>query len=259
MRRVGAERLVVCGTSVGAEVGHVAEHVVGCAAVFGEVPIEIAGASLGLVVYGKVPYRLRANRKPAFGETRSAAVEVVDGAGDGCAGGPAEFAVLVGDFVHGDGFAAFLVAVEVAAEPGVGVVRGLCADGVALGEVGVVLKLETVAFAVNVAAPVAVVALVVAPVVGVAVFVQVPCVVNLELSPAVVCEVPAHALSEGESVARAEVGVGGAAERCAFAPAFVPDVVNVAGEEVAAPPGRVAGHDAQAVVGVEGVVPVGHP
>ena len=259
VRGVGAEGLVVGGAAVGTDVRHVAEHVVRGAAVFGVVAVQVAGAGLRLVVDRQVPDGLRVDGEPAFRHARGAAVEVVDGSADGDAARPVELAVLVGDFVGGDGLAALVAAVEVAAEPRIGVVGGLGAQRVAFGDVGMVLELEAVAFAVHVAAPVAVVALVVAPVVVVAVLVEVPRMIHLELALAVVGEVPADRLSEREPVARAEVGVGGAAERRAAALALVPDVVDVAGEEVAAPFGGVAGQDAQAVLRIERVVPVRHP
>ena len=156
----------------------------------------------------------------------------------------------------------------------VGEIGGGGVEGVALREVGGVLERDAVAFAVDVAAPVLVVAPVAAPAaVHVAVVVLVPGVVRLELA---VAEAgagelgaaigggtrllpPAERFAEGEAVLRAVVRIGGGAEVGRVRRGLLPEGVVVLREEVAAPARTVAGHDAQAVVRVDGLVPDGQP
>ena len=116
--------------------------------------------------------------------------------------------MVVPQLVHwvGDVFAP--AAEEVVEDVGVREVLRLQAEGVALGEIGLVLNVDAIAFAVHSAAPVAVVVLVVGPVVIVAVVVLVPSAPRLDLALSEVFEVPADGLPAGETVLRAVVDVG---------------------------------------------------
>ena len=69
----------------------------------------------------------------ALWQAGDAGVEVVDGAGDGCACRPDVLAVFVPRLVHGDGLVAVLPAGEVAQVVGVGDVLRHDVHGVALG------------------------------------------------------------------------------------------------------------------------------
>ena len=258
MGGVGAEGLVVGALAVVADVGEVGEGALR-AAVVGGVAVEVSGARLRFVVHREVPDGLRLDRQPAFGETLRAAVEAVDGPAHGAASSPRVLAVVVPQLVHGVGDVFAPAAEEVVEDVGVREVLGLQAECVALGEIGLVLDVDAVAVAVNRAAPVAVVVLVVGPVVLVAVIVLVPCAPSIDLAVSEVLEVPADGLPEGEAVLRAVVEVGGSAESEFVRVALVYDVVHVAGQDVSAPARGVAREEAPAVVGVEGIVPEGDP
>ena len=133
------------------------------------------------------------------------------------------------------------------------------AHRVALGDVGIVVEHDAVAIAVHVAAPVAVAVPVVVPAMLVLVVVHVPGIVRLDLADAEILEVPAQGLAHREPVPGAVVGIGGASEGGAVWLALVYDVIDVSGEDVAAPARRVARHEPEAVVGVQRIVPVRHP
>ena len=163
MLRVGTERLVVGAAAIVADVGRVAIHGVG-RAVFGEVPVQVAGARLGFVVDGPIEDRLRLDGEPAFGQTRRTAVEPVDGTRNGRADGPLVFAMLIPGFVGRDGFATLVMLEEVAHDVRIRERLRTQTEGVALREVRLVLDQHAIAPTFDVAAPMLVVVAMVVPV-----------------------------------------------------------------------------------------------
>ena len=253
------------GVVVGPHARHERKRVRAVAvAVLGRTPRQVADAVLRLVVHRQAEERLRVDVDIDLRQTARQGIELVEPARDLRAEGevvlqmlPEHAAVRVGDELALT--VEHLRADEVVAEVRVGVDRAGDAHHVALGRLPAVREADLVAVAVDVAAPVVAV-----PAVGVAVQVGrvlVPGVVHVELAGAEVAEVPVEVLADGHALLVAEVE----ARRGAKPPGrllvlgVAEEVVGVPRQEVGTPPPRVAGHPAEAAVGVERIVEVGQP
>ena len=235
------------------------------AAVLRVVAVEIADTRLRLVVDGERPDRHRVDVKVELGKPCDAWIEVVQRTRDAHPGGGHALGMLPGEFVGKMGGEGVAVAhhcppQEVMVEVRVAVVRRLDPDRVALGRLGAMLEAETVAVAIHIVAPVAVVPLFrVIPVAVVAARVVVPRIVDLELALAPVAETPPDGLADRDAVLRAKVEARAAREPIGALGHSAADAVDVLGEKRRAPPRGVAGHHSPTVVGVHRIVPVGKP
>ena len=230
----------------------------------GVVAVEEAETGLRFVVERETEDGLRRHIEVGLGETRGAAVEVVDRTRHADAEAQRILRVLPRQFVavmtdEAVGAAEQAVPKEVATEIRVAVIGALHADDVTFALPGVT-EHQSVTFVGDLAAPVLVPPVAAGrPMVVVGVRILIPCIVDLELAAAEIPELPVQRLADGDAVLRAEVEARRAGEAELAGPEAAVEIVDELGEEVGAPAARVAGRHAPAVVRLKGLIPVRHP